>query len=217
MKTISKRQRAPKYALTPLFVTTVNAVSAKSHICAIIDQNMETSRLVQLDIAIQNNKTKARIQQLICRSLFLYIAVSFVQINLPASTFASERSYTVINLMPEYFEFWDEARDLSAENRIALFKSSMMKNHPEVFNANVVRLLGDEDAEERLTKHLGFYLEQMELRLDHIRQLSAQAGAGFNQIESSFLVLFDDFYYTGEIYFMPSLLYFDGATRTIKG
>jgi hypothetical protein len=130
---------------------------------------------------------------------------------------AAEKNYTVINLMAEYFSFWDQTVELSPEEKSEIFKLTMMTKHADVYNPDVIKLLGSENADEKLQKHLAFYFEAIEPRLDHIRQLSEQAGTEFELAEARFLTLFDDFSYEGEIYFLPSLLYFDGATRSVKG
>jgi hypothetical protein len=127
------------------------------------------------------------------------------------------RPYDVINLMGEYFEFWNQAETLDADDRIELFRATMMGNHPELYNPDIIQMMGDDNADERLHKHLSSYLEKMQPLLGRIRQLSEQAGVEFEQAEAAFQALFGDFDYDGEIYFMPSLLYFDGATRTVKG
>ncbi|MGY2134143.1 DUF2268 domain-containing putative Zn-dependent protease [Hymenobacter sp. HD11105] len=126
-------------------------------------------------------------------------------------------SYTVIDLMPDFWKFWRQAQGKDEQTQIQLFKQLVSKPHPEVYNNDV---LGgspgktfDEDLPQRYPKIQAMVQPKMAI----VERLSRQIGKDLPRYESRFRKTFPDLNYNGRIYFMYSLGAFDGGTRTIEG
>lgn len=130
---------------------------------------------------------------------------------------AAPATYHTVNLMPEFWSFYDRAKHLPLEAQGAAFAHTIAARHPELYNRDVIG--GDKDiplarmVTDRYVKVQGMVGTKMDL----MRELSDRIGHDLPRYEARFRQSFPDLSYTGELYFMYSLGGFDGGTRTVKG
>lgn len=128
-----------------------------------------------------------------------------------------KESYTVVDAMPAFWDFWAQAKDLDEPAQVRLFQQLVVGRYPEVYNREVMGGPKNETFAEALPGryHLmqGYVLPKMAI----VKRLSRQIGKSLPRYEKRFRRTFPDLTYTGRIYFLYSLGAFDGGTRTVAG
>jgi hypothetical protein len=127
-------------------------------------------------------------------------------------------TYKIVDLMPDFWDFYSKAQGLEPDKQAALFSSTLVRKFPLAYGAKIIGL----DAEKPYDVALGerYRLWRERITPQHIeiaRRLSQSIGRDLSRYEARFRETFSDFSYSGTVYFMASLLGFDGATRTIEG
>jgi hypothetical protein len=126
-------------------------------------------------------------------------------------------TYTVKDLTPTFWRFWDEARDKPEAEQLRLLRERVVATHPDVYTAGVLNLDTTRPLDEALAQRWPRYLSFAGAHLDTARALSASLKRDMPRYEARFRRTFPDLAYTGEVYFLASLGAFDGGTREVKG
>lgn len=123
---------------------------------------------------------------------------------------AGRAGYTVVDLMPRFWAFWDSAGGGTAADsaaRLLLFEEIVVR--PEsAFYARA-----GQPTPERVQR----FLRAVPRDLDAMRALSARLHADLPRYQAAFLDSFPDFAYDGRVYFYPSLYVRDGGVTTMDG
>ena len=129
-----------------------------------------------------------------------------------------ESTYQIMDLMPDFWEFHAKSKDANVSEQAALFKKMVVDKHPEAYAARVIGLDPNKPYDEALTERYLLCHERSTLQqVSTMQRISASIARDMAQYEAKFRKVFPDFNYTGSVYFMNSLLGFDGATRTVNG
>ncbi len=126
-------------------------------------------------------------------------------------------TYTVKDLTPTFWRFWDEARGKPQAEQLRLLREHVVATHPDVYTAEVLTLDTTLPLDEALAQRWPRFLAFAGKHLDTARGLSAALKEELPRYEERFRRTFPDLAYTGEVYFVASLGAFDGGTRQVKG
>lgn len=129
----------------------------------------------------------------------------------------SQVSPKIVNLMPAFWAFYDKAKGLPVEEQAKCFKSEIVEKYPDVYTKRVLGFDDDADIDKVLPERYKLWIERVGPHMADVRKLSDNMDAELARDLSSFRTAFPDYSYSGEIYFICSLLAFDGATRTVNG
>ena len=143
--------------------------------------------------------------------LLLFVSLPALATPRPAST------YTVKDLTPTFWRFWDEARAKPEAEQLRLLRERVIAAHPDVYTAEVLTLDTSRPFDEALAKRWPRFLSFAGAHLDTARTLSASLKQDLPRYEARFRKTFPDLAYTGEVYFLASIGAFDGGTREVKG
>jgi hypothetical protein len=130
---------------------------------------------------------------------------------------AQPRSYRVIDLMPEYWDFHTQAEQLDTSSAAKLFVDMVARRHPEVYATHVLMLRPGATYEEEIARRYLLTATRLEGKIALMKRLSASIARDLTRYEARFREVFPDLDYRGDIYFMNSLGGFDGGVRQVKG
>jgi hypothetical protein len=125
--------------------------------------------------------------------------------------------YTLIDLMPQFWKFWDAAEKVPASDQAQLLKRTLMDPNSQVYTAHVLGFDSDKPFDEQLQQRYAKWHDLIAPRVPLMRRLSTQIATDLPRYEAKFRRTFPDFNYRGEVYFLCSFGGFDGATREVKG
>ena len=134
---------------------------------------------------------------------------------LPSNSAGS--TYQIVDLMPDFWEFHAKSRDADVLEQANLFKTMIADKHPEVYAAKVIGLDASKPYDEAfIERYMLCHERSTAQQIKTMRRISDSITSNLSQYESKFREKFPDFRYTGSVYFMNSLLGFDGATRLVN-
>lgn len=135
--------------------------------------------------------------------------VSYSQRALPklAAPGAVVRPYQVVNLMPQFWQFWESSKDQDIAAQTERFRELLIKPHPEIFNPMVLNIPPAE-FDKTLDRDIHGMLFDLKTHLPQLRRLSNQLANELNLNEDKFLSRFPDLKWHGTIYFLPALTAF---------
>ncbi|MBK7318452.1 DUF2268 domain-containing putative Zn-dependent protease [Candidatus Villigracilis affinis] len=129
-----------------------------------------------------------------------------------------ESTYQIMDLMPDFWEFHAKSKDANVSEQAALFKKWWWINTPKHMLPGSSALIQTNPYDEALTeRYLLCHERSTAQQVSTMQRISASIARDMAQYEAKFRKVFPDFNYTGSVYFMNSLLGFDGATRTVNG
>ena len=127
-------------------------------------------------------------------------------------------TYQIVDLMPDFWEFHAKNRDADVSEQASQFKRMVVDKHPEAYAARVIGLDPNKPYDEALAeRYLLCHERSTAQQVNTMQRISASIARDMSAYEEKFRKVFPDFNYTGSVYFMNSLLGFDGATRTVNG
>lgn len=152
---------------------------------------------------------------LLRRLLALVAAAAVTHAAVAAAPVSTPATYRTVNLMPEFWSFYDKARTLPVDAQGAVFARTVVKSHPEVYNHAVIGGDTSKPFEQMVADRYVKVQSLIGPRMDLMRAVSARIGQDLPRYEARFRKTFPDLAYKGELYFMYSLGGFDGATRKV--
>lgn len=120
-----------------------------------------------------------------------------------AARAAGEDPVRVVNLMPAFLDAWDRGIGKPMDERVRLFKSGVIYPNRAAYDSPQFKL---DDP------HLGWYLAAVEPSVPEMRRMTAAIATELPASERAFVTAFPDLRPV-TVYFMPSLLHFDGQSR----
>ena len=136
--------------------------------------------------------------------LLLASAASF------AATPPAQSGIQSLNLMPAFWQFESESKDLkSPADQAALFRKLLLQPHMDIYGM-------DEFAKNITDEGIEKYLDKVAPQLDKMRSVSAQLDGQVQTAQASFLKAFPDFKSDITVVYMPSFRHFDGQTTELK-
>ncbi|KFE58447.1 hypothetical protein [Hyalangium minutum] len=130
---------------------------------------------------------------------------------------ASPSTYRVVDAMPTFWQYWEQAQGLEQAEQVRLFREQVVAAHPALYTAEVLGFDAKQPFEAELARRYPKYWQWVSPHFDTMRRLSEELRQKLPFYEARFRQTFPDLNYTGEIYFLNSLGAFDGATRQVKG
>lgn len=129
----------------------------------------------------------------------------------------SDSTYEIIDLMPDFWRFYTSSKDVNVQEQARLFKEIVAEKHPEVYAAKVIWLDETKPYDEALMARYIAWSERCTIeQINIMKRMSDSIAKNMAEYEEKFSVTFPDFSYTGQVYFMHSLMAFDGAIRTVN-
>jgi hypothetical protein len=126
----------------------------------------------------------------------------------------SQPAYHAVDLMPLYWKWWDAASTKDTTEQLALFRTIVVPERPDIYNEKVLFIDPNSKAfDEWFAK----YRDRLVPHIDTVRALSETVATQLGEIDARFRRHFPDFHYDGDVYFIGSFGGFDGALRTING
>lgn len=126
----------------------------------------------------------------------------------PAGTRYATR-YTVVDLMPRFFAFWDSAGGAALDGEAGAARFREIVVQPEsAFYARA-----GAPTPERVER----FLQAVPRDVAAMRALSGRLHAELPRYQRAFVDSFPDFTYDGRVYFYPSLYVRDGGVMTVDG
>lgn len=122
----------------------------------------------------------------------------------------SAQDCRVIDLMPDFWRFWDAARDRPAAEQNRLFDAMLAGPHAAVYEGVFSRAT-------RTERMVPTSLEQAKPYEAALRRSSAELGTQLPQALALFRKTFPDFQCSKPVYFVFSAGAFDGAVRQVGG
>src|SRR6267143_4857872 len=114
-----------------------------------------------------------------------------------SSTPTSVASYKVVDIMPSFWQFWEQSQTLDETAKIRLFRELVLDPNNEVFEG-----LTGPSSDARLAR----YLVKVQPYLPAMRRFSQRLETELPRYGKVFKKKFPDAKGVGEIYFMPNLL-----------
>ncbi len=109
----------------------------------------------------------------------------------------------VVDLMPAFFDAWDRGLGKPLDDRVRLFESEVIYPNRGAYDNSQFKL---DDA------HLAWYLNEVEPWIPQMRRMSGTIATELPVGERAFVAAFPDLRPV-TVYFLPSLMHFDGQTR----
>lgn len=113
--------------------------------------------------------------------------------------------------MPQFWEFWDAARDQPPSAQLSLFDDMVVKDHQEVYRESVLGA-GIDGPGPRIAD----FLRSAPTNIAAMRKLSDSLERDLPLYLSGFQKAFPDFTCQRPIYFLVSLGAFDGGVRSVS-
>jgi hypothetical protein len=123
----------------------------------------------------------------------------------------------VIDTMPVYWRFWDQAKDKTLPEQAALFESDVAARYPELYTAAVLGLGENKSFHDALAAKYEASATRDRPYTEAMLGLSHRLQPLLERCVESFRREFPDFRYEGRIYLLNSLDSFDGAVRPVAG
>ncbi len=125
----------------------------------------------------------------------------------------------VIDVMPDFWRFWEEAQGKPVADQVKLFRETVVSKYPGLFGKGVIQLGGvpDPERDRALDERLAKYMAELPPQIPAMRKLSNQLGRSLQEYARGFQQEFPDYAAHTPIYFTLSLWQFDGATREVDG
>src|SRR6266852_9786296 len=114
-----------------------------------------------------------------------------------SSTATSVASYKVVNVMPAFWQFWEQSQTLDETAKIRLFRELVLQPNKEVFEG-----FTGTSSDARLAR----YLVNVQPYIPGMRRFSQRVETELPRYGRVFKRKFPDAKGIGEIYFMPNLL-----------
>ena len=142
-----------------------------------------------------------------------YLCLLSMLLFIPGFSLADELKPSIISLMPDFYQFWEEAKDESLETKVSLWDTLFENKHSEFYQAVIYRVSGQDPGKyksQRLNDFLGSLedsdVQRMKDREELAKELIPQALKDLNQILPE---------EKGKIthYIIPSLNISSGAAR----
>ncbi|MBG9386533.1 hypothetical protein [Caenimonas aquaedulcis] len=152
---------------------------------------------------------------LLTRRGFLFAAAALAV----SPALAAEPAYRVINLMPDYWAFFDQAmaQGLNDAGQAALFEKMVIARHPAVYTPRVLSIDESKPFSEQVATRYARIRAMNSGQTELMRRLSDSIGKDMRRYETRFREVFPDLAYDGDIYFLYSLGAFDGVVRPVNG
>ncbi|MCB1023275.1 MAG: hypothetical protein KDB79_02725, partial [Acidobacteria bacterium] len=125
-----------------------------------------------------------------------------------SSTFAQKDSFKVVNIMDDFWTFWEKAENAEPGVQIELFRNIVIKPHNEIF----LGFTGDQSDED-----LGEYLKLVPKLIPRLKKVTAQLKTDLEKNKAVFLKNFPGMKWKGEVVFMPNFGVTDSGTGTLGG
>jgi hypothetical protein len=116
---------------------------------------------------------------------------------------AGETQVHVVNLMPAFFTAWDRGLGKPLDERVRLFESAVIYPNRGAYDNSEFKL---DHA------HLAWYLNEVERWVPRMRRMSGTIATELPAGERALVAAFPDLRPV-TVYFLPSLMHFDGQTR----
>lgn len=130
-----------------------------------------------------------------------YLCVIACQILLCVNSVAAGSKYdtgrNIVNLMPDFWAFWDKAQNLDQAAKVALFRKMLLEGNKNVY----INLVATDDDAKIIQ-----YLEDVKPFIPEMRRLSRNLDKEFARNQRKFYRKFSDLDWNGTIYLLPSLL-----------
>jgi hypothetical protein len=130
---------------------------------------------------------------------------------------AAAQGYRVINLMPDYWDFYEKTRHLAPQAQAEQFNLMIAKRYPDAYSTNVLSVPDGKPLDAEVVRRYALVQGMIGTKMDVMRSVSDRIGKDLQKYESTFRKSFPDLAYDGEIYFMHSIGGFDGGLRDVKG
>ena len=136
----------------------------------------------------------------------------------PTPAPAAKPGYSVINEMPRFWRYYEQAHDKDPATQARLYQELVVAGAPHLYSPYVLSLdTPGLSFEEALTRRLTMVKERLEPHYDNVRKLSATLEQDLPRYDARFRREFPDMAYTGKVYFLNALGTFDGAVRELEG
>jgi hypothetical protein len=119
----------------------------------------------------------------------------------------------VIDIMPSFWTFWNEAKSTDVPHRVERFKSLVIAPHPELYTRAALGLPESMTLDQLLASSLG----SIDSLIPAMQAIQGPLRSQLRDAPSRFARVFPDYACSMPIYIMPSLGAFDGGTRPIRG
>jgi hypothetical protein len=138
--------------------------------------------------------------------LLRFFTAALVAAVLVSSSFtrpaAADERLHIVNLMPAFWQAWDRGRSL--DDRVHLFEQLVAVPNHEAYGTGLFAL--DQ-------VHIAWYLQDVVPYVPRMRKLPAMLSTEIPSAEQRFLRTFPDLRSGVQVYFMPSMMHFDGQTN----
>ncbi len=120
---------------------------------------------------------------------------------------------SIIDIMPSFWAFWNEARVMDVPHRVERFKTLVIQPHPELYTREALGLPESMTIDQLLVAYLG----HVDSLIPAMQAIEGPLRMQLRSAPARFVRVFPDFACTMPLYIMPSLGAFDGGTRPIHG
>ena len=118
--------------------------------------------------------------------------------------------FEIIDVMPDFWNFWDNAEGLDDGAKISLFREILIIPNRELYQSKMMGEISDERIEN--------YLESIQPIIPEMRRYGSELTPHYLiSFWMQFLKYFPDFEGRTTVYLMPSLYTFEGQARPING
>lgn len=123
------------------------------------------------------------------------------------SAFAQKSSFQTINVMNNFWKYWEQAEKADIPTRTRLFRETVINPHKEIYEgfANI----GDED--------LAGYVKDVVPLIPRLRKITQKLDKELPAAVANFKKTFPDFNWTGTVVFMPNFGMTDSGGGLING
>lgn len=122
---------------------------------------------------------------------------------LAVTSFGQQNSFQTINIMDDFWRFWERAENVVEAEKVKLFREMVLAPHKEIF-AGFTGERSDED--------IAKYIKQVAKLIPRMKKVNARLGTELPKHEATFIKSFPDMNWKGKVVFMPNYGITDSGT-----
>lgn len=127
---------------------------------------------------------------------------------LAISGFGQQNSFQTINIMDDFWRFWERSENVAEAEKVKLFREIVLEPHKEIFAG----FTG-----ERTDADIAKYLTQVTKLIPRMRKVNSRLGTELPKHEATFIKAFPDMNWKGKVVFMPNYGITDSGTGKMDG
>jgi hypothetical protein len=153
------------------------------------------------------------------RSFLVLIAGSGAALRWDVSSATPRLPFSVIDVMPTFWKFWDTTIEEPADQRVRAFFETVVASYPDLFHHGLIAsgALTDLGSVPEAQARVAKYLQDVSTFIPEMRDITVTIRDSFYRYVQEFSATFPDYAPTTPVYFTVSLFGFSGGLHVAGG